>query len=122
MLNERKSESFITHTDNRRTLYEWVENDIFKSAKVVVVHEEMPMGNHHHKNKDETFILLNGSFKKLQVGYYTLENVVAPFKVTIPRNTFHLFVCTPGSILLGVGSEPFDINDEIPGHPASITK
>lgn len=38
-----------------------------------------------------------------------------PFESTlfVPRNTYHEFKLNKGAILLGAGTEPFDINDEI---------
>ena len=106
------------HEDERRILYEWVENQNFKSAKVVIVKDEIPIGDHHHNKKTEVFFLLSGMFKELMLGesrdkYQKWFNVKAPYKVEVPKGYYHKFVCIKGSVLLGVASEPFDETDEI---------
>ncbi len=105
--------TFVINTDERRTLYEWIENLTFKSAKVVVVNEEIAIGDHYHRKKDEVFFLVQGKFIYLEVGAEILTNICAPYKVIVPRLTYHKFVCSKGSILCGVATEPFDPNDEI---------
>lgn len=100
------------HTDNRRTIYDWSEGN-FKSAKAVIVHEEIAIGDHYHNNKTEEFLLLTGEFIVLEVGNEILYNVPAPHKVVIPPGTYHKFICSVGSILLGTATELFDQNDEI---------
>lgn len=101
-----------THTDNRRTIYDWAEVN-FKSAKALIVHEPINIGDHYHNNKVEEFLLISGEFLELQLGNETEFNVKAPHKVVIPKGLYHRFVCTKGSILLGVATELFDENDEI---------
>lgn len=104
---------FTQHEDKRRTLIEWIDDEVFRSAKVVIVHEEIPIGDHYHLNKDEVFFLLSGMFKSIEVkGVIKAEDVPAPFKVRVPAGSYHKFICTHGSILLGVATQPFDINDE----------
>lgn len=100
------------HEDQRRVIYDWASGD-FKSCKAVVVKEEIPIGNHYHNNKTEEFLLLQGTFKELTVGPSTEYNIEAPKKVVVPPGTFHRFICTEGSILIGVATELFDPNDEI---------
>lgn len=102
----------IIHEDIRRTLFDWAEGS-FKSAKAVIVKQQMVLGDHHHENKDEEFLLLQGEFLELQIGKENEFNVKAPRHVNVPRGTYHRFVCSPGSILLGTASELFDPNDEI---------
>lgn len=100
------------HTDNRRTIYDWAEGN-FKSSKAVIIHERIAVGDHYHKNKDEEFFLLKGTFLELQVGNDKQYLVQAPHKVFIPRGTYHKFICEVGSILLGTATELYDENDEI---------
>lgn len=102
----------IIHQDNRRTLYDWASGD-FKSAKAVIVHEAIVIGDHHHNKKTEEFLLLTGSFLSLTLGNETVVDIPAPHKVVILPGTYHAFICSPGSILLGVATDLFDINDEI---------
>ena len=101
-----------THTDNRRTIYDWA-NGNFKSAKAVIIHDTIAVGNHHHNNKDEHFLLLQGRFLELQVGDDKKFYVEAPYEIFIPRGTYHKFICEKGSILLGTATEEYDQNDEI---------
>lgn len=103
-----------THEDERRTLIEWIKDEPFRSAKVVIAKKEQELGKHFHKNKDETFLLLKGVAKKVRIGNVEEFNVPAPKKWNVPRNTPHTFILSKGSILLGVGSEKFDPSDEVP--------
>lgn len=99
------------HEDERRILIEWVNNIPFKSAKIVIAKNDLPLGEHYHNNKDEIFYLLKGN------GSIKLDQVESVFNegdcIFVKRGTMHTFVLSAGSILLGVGSEPFDSNDEI---------
>lgn len=101
-----------THTDNRRTIYDWASGN-FKSCKAVIVHEPIPIGDHYHNNKTEEFLLLQGEFLELHVATAIMTNVKAPWYVLVPPGVYHKFICTPGSILLGTATELFDPNDEI---------
>lgn len=101
-----------THDDPRRTLYDWAEGD-FKSCKVVIVKEEIAIGDHYHLKKEEQFFLISGMFKELNLGDRVLLDVKAPYKVIVPPGLYHKFICTPGSIIVGVATEVFDPNDEI---------
>lgn len=100
------------HEDERRIIFDWAEGD-FKSAKAVIIHEPINIGDHYHNNKTEEFLLLTGEFLELQLGTETQFNVKAPHKVIVPKGLYHRFVCTKGSILLGTATELFDENDEI---------
>lgn len=98
--------------DERRIIYDWASGN-FKSAKAVIIKNEISVGDHYHKNKDEEFFLLQGEFLELQMGEEINYNVKAPHKIFVPRGTYHRFVCTAGSILLGTATELFDPTDEI---------
>lgn len=102
----------MKHEDERRIIYDWAEGE-FKSAKAVIIKEEIAVGDHYHRYKEEEFFLLNGKFKELVVGNLLLFNVEAPYHVKVPRLTYHKFICEKGSILLGVASEIFNPDDEI---------
>lgn len=105
-------QNYQKHEDERRTIYDWAEGN-FKSAKAVVVHSEIAVGDHYHNNKTEEFFLLQGEFLLLQIGSEIKYHVVAPHKLVIPPGTYHKFICSKGSILLGTATELFDPNDEI---------
>ncbi len=100
----------IKHEDDRRIIYDWASNGL---SKAVIVKNEIYIGDHHHNKKDEEFFLLQGEFKELVIGDSIQKNISAPYYIFIKRGTYHKFLCTAGSILLGVSTEPFDESDEI---------
>ena len=102
-----------THEDERRTLIEWITDEPFRSAKVVIAKGEQVIGKHFHKKKDEAFLLLSGKAKKVVIDGIEEWNVLPVRKWFIPRGVKHEFVLEKGSVLLGVGSEAFDPEDEI---------
>lgn len=102
----------IKHEDDRRTLFDWAQGE-FKSAKAVIVKKAIAIGDHYHNNKEEAFLLLQGEFMELIIGDKIERNIQAPYAVRIKRGVYHKFICTEGSILLGVATELFDENDEI---------
>lgn len=102
----------IINEDQRRVLFDWAQGE-FKSAKAVIAKEAIPVGDHYHKNKDEVFFLLSGRLLEMINGTERVENVEAPYKIFVPRGTYHKFTLEPGSIFLGVATELFDPNDEI---------
>lgn len=106
-------QNYIKNEDERRTLYEWIENETFCSAKVVLIKDRIAVGDHYHNLKDEIFFLLSGRFEELHLGESIAYNIQAPYKVEIRKGVYHKFILDPGSILLGVASKPFDPNDEI---------
>lgn len=103
----------MKHEDSRRILYEWISNEQFVSAKAVIVKEQIAIGDHYHKNKDEIFFLLTGRFLELHLGEGIAFDIPAPYRVEVRKGVYHKFICEEGSILLGVASAPFDIEDEI---------
>lgn len=104
--------SNIKHEDDRRIIFDWAQGD-FKSAKVVLIKEEIAVGDHHHNKKDEHFFLIKGSFKEIVLGDTIINNINAPHIINVPRGTYHKFICTAGSILLGVATEVYNQEDEI---------
>lgn len=101
----------IRHEDQRRVLIEWVQDYAIRACKVAIIKEDLELGNHYHKNKDEIFYLLSGGGEIELDG--KRSSIKEGDKVFIPRGTRHSFWLTKGSILLGAGTEPFDPNDEI---------
>jgi mannose-6-phosphate isomerase-like protein (cupin superfamily) len=100
----------ISHEDSRRIIYDWSSNGL---SKAVIVKDAIAIGDHHHNNKDEEFFLLQGEFKELIIGDLAIKNISAPYYVFIKKGVYHKFICTPGSILLGISTAPFDPEDEI---------
>ena len=103
---------YTINKDERRTIHDFASGD-FKQVKVVYVTEEIAIGNHYHRNKDEVFFLATGKFLELQVGNTLLFNVDAPYRIEVPKLTYHRFVCEKGSILIGAATELHDDEDEI---------
>lgn len=111
----------FVHEDERRKLIEWANGD-FKVAKAVIAKGRSDcmccvVGDHHHLKKDESFLLLSGFARLVIVGPKEWREVGAPFKWDVPRGAYHRFELVEGSVLLGVGTEEFDPEDEIPGRP-----
>lgn len=108
--------SFFKHSDDRRTIYDWADGD-FKAAKALIAGENCIVGDHYHKRKDEQFFLLIGTATKVVIGGEELWDIEAPCKFHVQAGSYHRFELTPGSILLGTASEPFDPSDEMKGKP-----
>jgi hypothetical protein len=104
------------HEDSRRKLIEWANGD-FKVCKALIAKENCVVGNHYHRNKDESFLLLSGKAIYVVIGSETWGNVEAPYVWSVPRGNYHRFEFVPGSVLIGVGTEAFDEADEIRGFP-----
>lgn len=109
----------FVHEDERRKLIEWGKGD-WKVQKVVIAKANCDVGDHHHANKDEHFMLLSGRAQIAVVGDDMRMFVTAPHEWYVPRGTYHRFVLDEGSILLGTASEEFDPADELAGHPGSL--
>lgn len=113
--NSKIGDDVFMHEDNRRTIYDWynAEFGMAKSNKVVFIEDTIPIGDHFHLNKDEIFFLVCGEFLEVVLGEKITYHIPAPYKIIVPRGTYHKFICSPGSILVGVATERFDPNDEI---------
>jgi mannose-6-phosphate isomerase-like protein (cupin superfamily) len=102
----------MKHEDNRRIIYDWAQGN-FKSLKAVFVKEEIAIGDHYHKNKDEVFFLAQGKLIELTLGANTAFDIEAPYVIHVPAGLYHKFICEPGSIIFGGATELFDPKDEI---------
>lgn len=107
------SDELFIHEDNRRILIEWIADQKFCSAKVVVGKAGGVVGDHYHNKKDETFLLLIGHAKRVVIGDKEELNVPALKKWFVPKGTYHLFELDAGAILLGACTKPFDQKDEL---------
>lgn len=105
------------HEDHRRTLIELSPGE-FKACKVLIAKEGCVVGDHHHRNKTENFLLVTGRAKRLVVGDTKLTDVNAPYEWSVPPMTYHLFELEAGSVLVGTCTTEFDPSDEISGHPS----
>ena len=106
----------FVHEDHRRKIIEWASGS-FKVAKALVAKAGCVVGDHYHRNKDETFLLLSGRASYVVIGTDIWGNIEAPYLWEVPRGNYHRFELDDGSVLLGVGTEAFDEADEIRGKP-----
>ena len=103
----------LIHEDSRRTLIEWIADSPFQSAKVVVAKSQQAIGGHYHRLKDEAFLLVSGVVVAATVGTVKFRDIRAPFRWEVPAGVWHEFTLEPESVLLGVATQPFDLEDEI---------
>jgi len=106
------SKDFFVHEDERRLFIEWIEDTQVSSLKVLIMKSDNVVGNHYHKKKDEYFFLLSGTAKKVVIGMEEYNNISAPFKWVVPKNTPHSFDLINGSILLSAATKPFEPGDD----------
>lgn len=100
------------HEDDRRTLFEWVQNFPITTCKVLVIKKNCELGNHFHRKKIDTFFLLKGS------GTYSIGTetgiLVEGSCYRANQGESHTFYLKAGSILLEASTTPYDKKDEIP--------
>lgn len=93
------------HEDNRRLLISWGDF-MHGEAKTLIALDDCVLGNHYHKEKTESFMLvhgkgiLNGIEMKLNEEYL-IEPLVK-----------HYFELKKGSILIGLCSKKYNPNDD----------
>lgn len=102
----------MKHEDQRRIIFDWAQGN-YKSLKAVFVKEQIALGDHYHINKDEIFFLAVGEITEMILDKKVSVNITPPAVIYVPRNTYHKFICTPGTIIFGAATELFDPNDEI---------
>lgn len=101
----------MNHEDDRRIL------ESFPEAKVITIKKDCSIGNHFHKIKTEKFILLKG---KCKLNLSTVEGIIMSTSLkmkkgtlyTVPPNTWHEFVISKDSVLIGFNSHPYDKEDD----------
>lgn len=106
----------FVHEDSRRKIIEWASGS-FRVAKALIAKSGCIVGDHYHRNKDESFLLLIGKASLVIVGDREWRDAIPPCKWEVPRGSYHRFELDEGSVLLGVGTEDFDEADEIKGKP-----
>ena len=97
----------MRHEDNRRTLTEFGNGKDWRLCKVVIIKEDCVLGNHYHKEKDESFMLIKGT------GYFNKEEMILFKEYFVSRGTVHEFFLTGDSILISLATKEFDSDDEI---------
>lgn len=96
--------------DHRRALTEFGSGGNWKVCKYLEITEDCMIGDHYHKNKDESFLLANGS-GTVRISA-TVYPVKAPCVINVPRGNYHAFSLEKGSILIGLASEEHDPSDD----------
>ncbi len=96
----------FVHKDERRSMYEYRA----PITKILVVHSECVLGNHYHKEREETFVLLAGE------GIANIGPKNFPMKlhepIEVERGVMHSFQMGKGSVLLELASKEFDKTDD----------
>jgi mannose-6-phosphate isomerase-like protein (cupin superfamily) len=111
------------HHDSRRTLTEVVFSD--RSVQNFDIHAVLPLGNHYHEKKDETFVVIEGSgtLALQQVdpitkhgGEITRHTIVSGSVILIRPWTAHTFWMITPARMIGYSSTPYneEDNDLIP--------
>jgi dTDP-4-dehydrorhamnose 3,5-epimerase-like enzyme len=99
-----------SHTDERRTLVEFGNGTDWKLCKVIKTHKDCVLGNHYHKKKIESFMLVMGS------GTIKIDNSTKEMELFkeyfITQNIMHQFDLAKDSILIGLCNKEFDLQDE----------
>jgi quercetin dioxygenase-like cupin family protein len=108
------------HTDNRRTILEC--NLPTSSIQYFTITSTLPLGNHFHKERQETFVILKGRGKCVWLSLngegrpLSSEQVTADVRegsvIQILPFTAHAFSLEPGSIMLCFSSIRFDLDDQ----------
>ncbi len=109
------------HADARRAISEFNSpTGGFSIQSFIVTADELPLGNHFHNDKEETFVILEGGGKVLlaqvnedgqpiQIAIYSLE---AGSVVKVCPRTAHTFFLKPGSRMICFSSKAFDENNK----------
>ncbi len=105
-----------THEDDRRLLIDYAAGD-FKAAKYLKTKACCTVGDHYHRRKDESFLLVEGRASRILIGDSLQFNVNAPAEFYVPRGTYHAFDLDAGAVLLGTATAVFDPSDEVKGKP-----
>jgi oxalate decarboxylase/phosphoglucose isomerase-like protein (cupin superfamily) len=104
--------NFTKNKNERRLLYDWDINFSSKSIKLIFLKSGYIVGNHYHKNKDEIFILINGSINKLHLNKKIYSNVKSPTAWLVKRGVFHKYFCKEKATIVCLASETFNHDDD----------
>ena len=92
--------------DKRRSLYEFE----YPVTKILDIHKDCLVGNHYHKKRDETFILLRGR------GISLIDDVTKDMglheEFAVRRGKLHSFYLFKGSLLLEFATKKYDPKDD----------
>lgn len=101
----------LRHEDRRRVLVEYIKDQPFRTSKVMYVNDEnVPLGKHYHKLKDDIFFLVKG-FGKYEIdGKREIMN--EGDCIYVKAGQVHAFSLLRGSILIESSTLPYDKGDE----------
>jgi len=108
----------LVHGDIRRSIFEYNGEDF--SIQKFDIHQECSLGDHFHRNKSETFVLIEGAgfvlFKPLNSDGVSSDEVqrheLFPGSVfRLPPLTAHTFFLKAGSKMVCYSSAKFDSNN-----------
>lgn len=103
------------HADNRRVIFEY--NFPTSSVQQFFIKAAIPLGNHYHKKRQETFVITSGEGKCVCLplnrdgepqGELLVLHVKPGSVVQITPFTAHAFRLKPESTMLCFSSVPFD--------------
>ena len=106
------------HTDDRRVIFEC--NLPTSSVQQFVIYGSAPLGNHFHKERQETFVVTSGegrcAYLSLDkdgnpIGRQQFSELKKGSVIQIMPFTAHAFRLEPGSTMLCFSSIPFDPDD-----------
>ncbi len=104
------------HKDARREISEF--NGEGFSLQSFEIFERLPLGNHFHTNKNETFVILEGGASLLtklitadSTDVVHTRTVSKGDVVRIPPMVAHTFLLEPGSKMMCFSSVPFNPDD-----------
>jgi dTDP-4-dehydrorhamnose 3,5-epimerase-like enzyme len=112
----------LVSEDNRRRIREFNGSDF--SLQGFEIYAAIPLGNHFHEKKEETFVLTSGKGKLLTQNILVDEDgarsvgdvrefiLEAPMVIRVPRYVAHTFVLDPGSTMMCFSSAPFNPDDK----------
>lgn len=110
----------LVSEDERRKLYEFGKGREWKVAKYLVIEKDCKIGSHYHKNKDELFLVVAGEidYKTEDVdpnrkyGFAESGWAKSHAVIYVPRNTYHVFDCKAGTVIIGLATELHDDSDD----------
>ncbi|MBI2121736.1 MAG: hypothetical protein HYT98_01305 [Candidatus Sungbacteria bacterium] len=108
--------------DNRRIIEEFnCTEGGFSVGRFFIKNDDKALGNHYHRDKEETFVILDGSGIVVTQKLLTSGNPLGPVErtelqpdsvVKIMRYTAHAFLLKPGSRMICYSSAAFNLENQ----------
>ena len=107
--------------DGRRKIEEFSSLEGDFSIQLFTILSEQPLGDHYHEEKDEIFVILEGSGKLVTDSidkeawgggrYLNSCELKIGSVVLVKKRVAHRFILEPGSKMICFSSKAFDEND-----------